>query len=464
MNKVVSVILISVLFIMTCFLLQSALAGTQHGVNGMVNNASDGTPADGAAVLFVIVNPTTSNNYCNLTDEVGEGGLSGEPQWYAQDIGNCAQQWQENDTVYIFIVKDALHTAKTSVMLTKKGNDQAPTVNLSSPQFCGDGNCSGNETCLNCPVDCATVCNNNSVCEPCPTFCKPHPLNLTGCCENATNCIDCRCNMNGICEPLLGENCTVCPNDCHCPDGKCQPEWNETNITCALDCRCGNGICENITGLCFSFNETSVNCPQDCFGCFCGDGICQVECGENAVTCCADCCAQCDYDNICDMGETYANCPDCALFCGNLICEADKNETAESCPIDCATCGNGVCEADKGEDWKTCPMDCYAARCGDERCELAESQENCCKDCKCARKGFNLLGVFFGKVSFCSKNRCVPHCCLFGLCWGIFIGSFGICWYYLVILALIIGIYIYLRKKKKKAAKAAKAVKKIIKK
>lgn len=460
MKKPLLLLSLIALLVAMSFYASHTLAGTQHGVNGLVNNASDGTDANGATVLFVVVN-TTGHNYCNLTDTVGISGLSKQPNWYAQDLGNCLVQWKKNDTVYIYIFKDANHTANTSVTLTEKGNDQAPTVTLSSPFYCGDMNCTDNETCLNCPQDCAPMCNNNSICEPIPDLTNDSTRRR---CENITNCIDCMCNPpNGICESDYGENCTVCPFDCHCPDGKCQPEYNETNLTCPQDCKCGNGFCDVINGLCFNFTETSVNCPVDCPGCFCGDKICQANCNETVVSCCADCCTTCDYDNICDLGETYASCPDCALFCGNLICEPDKNETAETCPIDCAACGNGICEPEKGENWMNCPSDCYAAKCGDKKCELAENQENCCKDCGCKREGFVLGPIFFGKVFKCERNMCRPQCCLFGLCWGIYFSNmnFGICWYYLVILAIIIVALILILKKKK--TKKAKGHHKIVK-
>lgn len=433
-------------------------AGTQHGVNGMVNNASDGTDANGATVTFTVKN-ATNHTYCTLYDEVGINGNSKKANWYSQDIGNCPIQWKENDTVYIYIFKDENHTANTSVVLSRIGNDQAPTVTLSSPSYCGDMNCTGNETCLNCPQDCVPICNNNTICEPIPDLTNDSTRRR---CENVTNCIDCRCNPpNGICEAQYDENCTSCPFDCHCPDGKCQPEYNETNLSCSQDCRCGNGVCDIIIGLCFNFTETTINCPIDCPGCFCGDDICQPQCNENVVSCCQDCCMDCDYDGVCDLGETFANCPDCMIFCGNLICEPEKNETAENCPTDCAACGNGICEPEKGETWQNCP-DCYAAKCGDKICELAENKKNCCKDCGCDKKGFSLGLIFFGKVEVCARNRCAASCCLFGFCWGVYIGKgFGICWYYLVILAVILILYFKFIKKKTEKKKVQKVHEKI---
>lgn len=443
-------------FFILVLLFNCVSAGTQHGINGMVNNASDGTNANGADVFFYLIN-NSNQNYCNLSDKVGVDGNSKKPNWYAVDVGNCPIQWKENDTVYIFIFKDENHTANTSVKLSMAGNDQAPTVNLSSPFNCGDNICSDNETCLNCPQDCAPVCNNNSICEPCPGFCQPVANNSVGACENLMNCADCFCNpLNGICEPENGENCSNCPFDCHCPDGKCQPEYGETISNCPQDCICGNGVCDAVSGLCFNFIETSANCLIDCPGCVCGDSICQAECNENVLTCCQDCCI-CNFNGICELGESYANCPDCPVYCGNLICEPDKNETPESCPTDCANCGNGICEPEKGENWQNCPNDCYAAKCGDKKCELAENKENCCKDCLCDRKGIALGPLFLGKVELCIKNKCTPSCCLFGFCWGIYINNnktISICWYYvaafIIIVIAIIAIILTKAKKKKK--------------
>ena len=57
--------------------------------------------------------------------------------------------------------------------------------------YCGDGICSNDENCTNCPEDCG----------PCP------PPEHCG---------------NGRCEPELGENCFTCSEDC----GDCPPDSN----------------------------------------------------------------------------------------------------------------------------------------------------------------------------------------------------------------------------------------------
>ncbi|MCL6500746.1 MAG: hypothetical protein K6T16_01780 [Candidatus Pacearchaeota archaeon] len=442
-------LLISLIFVI--LLISYSLAGTQHGVNGFVHNSASGVSPNGLPVVFNVTNHTTGQSYCVLQDIVGKNGNAALDNWYATDLGNCQVQWQKDNIVYIFI-GNSTHNASTSVVLSEFGNDQAPTVILGEPSFCGDGICNNQtETCLNCSQDCKPTCNNNTICEPCPAFCWPHPLNLTGCCENATNCIDCGpCNMNGTCDAFLGENCTNCPNDCHCPDGLCQPQYNETNLTCPYDCRCGNGICETITGPCGSYNETSANCVIDCPGCMCGNLLCEPLCGENHVNCPTDCNGTCDYDNVCEFGEFYAICPDCPLYCGNMICDTTLGENSTNCPSDCGDviCGDGICDVARGENWQNCPTDCYGlvARCGDGKCELAETEQNCCVDCACKFKKPCT-------VSKCIRNRCQPQCCLFGICCSIFI-----CWYWYVLLILIlIGLILYAahRKKKKKAKHAA---------
>ncbi|MCX6742548.1 MAG: hypothetical protein NTX24_05275 [Candidatus Pacearchaeota archaeon] len=121
------------IFLVLTFLISASIiinARTPHGVIGYVQNASDGTDANGADVNFSIFRG--GNNICNLTDTIGISGNSGQPNWYAQDIGNCGTEWQAGDVVYVNIVKDIYHNASTSVNLTENGSDQAPDTILSS--------------------------------------------------------------------------------------------------------------------------------------------------------------------------------------------------------------------------------------------------------------------------------------------------------------------------------------------
>lgn len=441
------IILIVVFFIIFIQLASVASAGTQHGVNGQVLNASDGEDANGAFVTFTI-----SSIGCFLNDTVGVNGNSKVANWYAVDVGNCQQQWQAGNYVSISIVKDTEHTADAHVTLSDQGNDQAPTVNLSSASFCGDGNCTdyasgGNETCLNCPLDCAKKCVVNGICEICSlansSYCSIDPLNQTlhGACEDYITCpLDCVCNPpDGKCDTKKGENSTNCPWDCSCGNAIC--EWwipfNETSESCPLDCTCGNGVCD--------INETCETCSLDCTNCLCGNQICEPDSGENQFTCPIDCAAPCNGDGVCDMGETYATCPsDCPEFCGNMICDSDKGESDANCPGDCppTVCGDGICEAQNGETWQNCPVDCYVGKCGDKQCLLAESAKNCCTDCGC-QKGRKLLIVYLTNFK-CSRNKCQEQ----------------INWLLLVIAAAVIALIIFAMILIKRSKKVHKIVEK----
>ncbi len=121
------------IFLVVTFLIGASLfihAGTPHGVIGYITNSSDGVDANGANVNFSV--SRGASNICNLTDTVGIGGNSGQPNWYAQDIGNCPTQWQAGDSVNISIVKNINHSASTTLNLTANGSDQAPDLQLSS--------------------------------------------------------------------------------------------------------------------------------------------------------------------------------------------------------------------------------------------------------------------------------------------------------------------------------------------
>ena len=110
---------------------------------------------------------------------------------------------------------------------------------------CGDGQCSGEENCSNCPEDCGA--------------CPPR-------------CGDGQCNGD--------EDCASCAEDC----GECPPQ-------------CGDGKCNG--------DENCVTCPEDCSGgtvCCQGAGSCSV------AACCEACPAgedlQCAQNGVCSIGGT----------------------------------------------------------------------------------------------------------------------------------------------------------------
>ncbi len=186
--------------------------------------------------------------------------------------------------------------------------------------WCGDGACSGGESCGTCPGDC-------------------------GRCAPAAWCGDGACSG--------GESCGTCPGDCGrcsvCGDGLC--DALEDSWSCPADCgdlsACGDGFCDAV--------EDGWICPEDCDVCqgTCGDGFCGG--GEDGWSCRADCAAGCG-DGVCDYTEDGLSCPtDCTGYCGDAVC--DPAEGGGTCAADCSfLCGDGYC--DYGEDEWSCSWDC----------------------------------------------------------------------------------------------------------
>lgn len=229
--------------------------------------------------------------------------------------------------------------------------------------YCGDGKCSGNEDCINCPHDCGV----------CPIYCGD------GKCNGDENCNSCPQDC-GKCIPQCGdgecngdENCRNCPVDC----GKCSPECGdgecngfENCINCPIDCGscppiCGDNICDS--------NEDCTNCPQDCGNCpsVCGDGTCDEN--EDCNSCqadCGQCRVECEQDGLmcfphdccnkmysCSGGSAspLLNTPKGSLcYKGLIVSEKDPVCYGKNCSL--STCGDGKC--DGSETCETCPQDC----------------------------------------------------------------------------------------------------------
>ncbi len=136
-------------------------------------------------------------------------------------------------------------------------------ANPSNVNFCGDGVCVNNEIGA-CSIDC--------------DWCGD------GYCQEGESCSSCK------------EDCNSCSSEFFCGDGVCSV--GECNSGCWKDCgflECENGICELEKG------ESCINSPNDCR---CIDGYCDSESGQCIYQSCGN--------GVCDVDETYLNCPnDC---------------------------------------------------------------------------------------------------------------------------------------------------------
>ena len=128
------------------------------------------------------------------------------------------------------------------------------------PGGCGDGECTGNENCSNCPADCG--CTAPDTCQS--GECKPPCGDGTcGAGENCSNCPeDCGCTAPNTCQ-----DGGVCRGPCG--DGRCDPNVGETCGTCATDCgACTVGCCQVGTSHCFSCDNSQCasapGAPNSC--------------------------------------------------------------------------------------------------------------------------------------------------------------------------------------------------------
>jgi hypothetical protein len=214
---------------------------------------------------------------------------------------------------------------------------------------------------------------------------------------------------------------TTCPADCEgtqqCGNGYCDVSLGESAKTCIGDCG-ASGICGNLKCEGFAY-ENPGSCPSDCQtggttggtggdetggstggttggGAQCGNGVCEIEEGENTTNCSKDC------------GGGAA--------CGNGVCDKDRNETAENCPGDCRSsasskpassrassktstssyfkgCGDGICSQEEVSVFQSLEftpgastLDLCFADCGNmttTRCTITDSRGYTCIDSDC---------------------------------------------------------------------------------
>ena len=130
---------------------------------------------------------------------------------------------------------------------------------------CGDATCDiGAGECDSCPSDCTGLCGGTE--QRCGD----------GACTGTETCTDCSFDC-GACDPICGDN--VCNGDESC-------DW------CAFDCGACPGVCGDST---CSTDETCGSCEADCGACpvsGCGDLVCDMAGGE-CTSCPVDCTGLC---------------------------------------------------------------------------------------------------------------------------------------------------------------------------
>jgi len=196
----------------------------------------------------------------------------------------------------------------------------------------------------------------------------------------------------------------------NCPDGICC-SGVENKDNCIKDCNtCGDGYpcwdddCKN--------KDTPENCCEDGWDDLHGDGWCCAQEGwyeQSALTenkekkgdeVQTDCnmLVTCDYDDICDPGETMDNCPEDCCICGNGTCDRTPCQehvkgSAYYCRQDC-TCKSVNCEQFKSP--ACAPLDPTM----ESNCRSmvdADTNDPCC----CIYYGWNQSG-------YCGQYYCKP--------------------------------------------------------
>lgn len=143
----------------------------------------------------------------------------------------------------------------------------------------------------------------------------------------------------------------------------------------------------------------------------------------------------CNYNKKCELGETFLYCPtDCARGAPDKFCIPDKDavcdpDCAEGVDPDCAVtkieCGDKICDA--SESYKSCPKDCPSGR-RDNYCDGIK--DNICDpDCR-SEQDVDCPAVKPITKKAPSLDKIIPL-----LIYG------------LIVVIIIIGILVYLRKK-----------------
>lgn len=332
--------------------------------------------------------------------------------------------------------------ALLSVLGVSCGGDDLNTSEESStrtqelgPESCGDGQCTPDEDCANCPLDCGACAQ--PCCETSPSpGCVDEAIEACVCAEDSYCCTN---QWDAICVREVGQ--LHCATACECGDGVCP--WYEDSTSCPADCGIvPTSCCEEATTpgcepppgapgiedcVCAqdpfccttAWDETCVRLVDElrCGTCTCNDDICESwedcescpsDCGECALDCCAthpsagcvedrveECvcdedpyCCTTQWDGICVQEVTSLSCGVCS--CGDGTCQT-TTESCASCPTDCGSCQQDGCTATPGVPGIThpeiescvCATDSYCCTTAWDNICVGEVESFGCGTCSC---------------------------------------------------------------------------------
>ena len=247
-----------------------------------------------------------------------------------------------------------------------------------SAGYCGDKICSSNETSANCSTDCGgggsgvcggsagTTCPTNYSCVYSGGSKTPPYAGATGTCTMNTGagtgtCGDGVCNSNeavsscfkdcataGSCTPTFANEYT---SSYSCSWSACSNGCNSDAKGCPTTCMTSSDMCKNMTG--WHYDSTTKSCVKDGITC------------SNPSSC-----------STCPSGSAS----------GNTWCNWDYN----GCPNGCTTSGSSACDYDKvceyGESSGSCPNDCSGSSASTCDGTADTSQAECIKNTNCRWK------------------------------------------------------------------------------